>query len=55
MFNKKSLKLGLTGAILFIVVGSFTACSESPTDPINPQYAEGDPVCTIVNGQVVCK
>lgn len=53
MFNRHSLKLGLTGAVLVIIMGSFTACSdEGPTAPITtPQFETG---CTIINGVYVC-
>lgn len=55
MFNRNSLKLGLTGAILFIIMGSFTACSDnSPTEPTGPQHAETAGECWIVNGQWIC-
>ena len=54
MFNRNSLKLGLTGAVLFIIMGSFTACSDQgPTAPVAVQQAEGD-ACTIINGVLVC-
>lgn len=56
MFNRNSLKLGLTGAILFIIMGSFTACSDAgPTEPNGPQYSESGEICTHVNGVLVCK
>jgi hypothetical protein len=53
MFNRNSLKLGLTGAVLFIIMGSFTACSdEGPTAPVTAQH--DDIGCTIINGAIVC-
>jgi hypothetical protein len=54
MFNRHSLKLGLTGAVL-IIMGSFTACSdEGPTAPVvaAPQYDTG---CIVVGGMLVCQ
>ena len=52
MFNRKSLRLGLTGALLFILVGGFTACADvNPTEVAGPQQ-EG--TCTFVNGYWVC-
>ena len=54
MFNRHSLKLGLTGAVLIIIMGSFTACSdEGPTAvATTPQHDSAD--CVIVGGQLVC-
>ncbi|MGQ0815355.1 MAG: hypothetical protein ACT4O1_13005 [Gemmatimonadota bacterium] len=53
MFNKNSLKLGLTGAVLVIIMGSFTACSDGgPTAP-EPQYSSGEN-CTYIGGSIVC-
>jgi hypothetical protein len=31
MITRSQIKLGLTGAIMLIVVGSFTACADLPT------------------------
>jgi hypothetical protein len=54
MFNRNSLKLGLTGAVLVIIMGGFTACSdEGPTAPITAQQ-DNVGNCTIINGVVVC-
>ena len=54
MFNRNSLKLGLTGAVLFIIMGSFTACSDQgPTAPVAAQQTEAG-TCTIINGVWVC-
>jgi hypothetical protein len=54
MFNRHSLKLGLTGALLIIIMGSFTACSdEGPTAPVaTPQLNSG---CIVVGGMLVCQ
>jgi hypothetical protein len=53
MFNRNSLKLGLTGAVLVIIMGSFTACSdEGPTAPVTAQQNEA--TCTIINGVLIC-
>jgi hypothetical protein len=55
MFNRHSLKLGLTGAVLVIIMGSFTACSdEGPTGPSTPQYTDNAGNCVVVNGQLYC-
>jgi hypothetical protein len=52
MFNRESLKLGLTGAILVIIMGSFTACSdEGPTGP-TAQYDTTH--CWLEDGKLVC-
>jgi hypothetical protein len=53
MFNRHSLKLGLTGAVLVIIMGSFTACSdEGPTAVATPQHDYA--TCTLINGVLVC-
>jgi hypothetical protein len=54
MFNRHSLKLGLTGAVLVIIMGSFTACSdEGPTAPASaPQYDTAG--CYLVGNAIVC-
>ena len=55
MFNRNSLNLGLTGAVLVIIMGSFTACSdEGPTGPVTPQYSDNT-TCTIIAGQLICR
>ena len=54
MFNRHSLKLGLTGAVLVIIMGSFTACSdEGPTAVATPQHDTTN--CYYVAGQLVCE
>ncbi|MGQ0563022.1 MAG: hypothetical protein ACT443_14250 [Gemmatimonadota bacterium] len=53
MFNRNSLKLGLTGALFVMILGGFTACSdEGPTAPA-PQYTDSA-TCWVENNQLVC-
>ena len=55
MFNRNSLRLGLTGAVLFILVGGMTACSD--TDPMGVQPVaqfDGTTNCTVINNVIVC-
>jgi hypothetical protein len=54
MFTPKSFRIGLTGALLVIITGAFTACGDSsPTEPTSPQYSGGN--CTVIGGVVVCE
>lgn len=53
MFNRQSLKLGLTGAVLFIIMGSFTACSDEGVTGPTAQY-DGTPACWYEDGKLVC-
>ena len=53
MFNRHSLKLGLTGAVLVIIMGSFTACSdEGPTAVATPQHDTA--ACYLSGGVLIC-
>jgi hypothetical protein len=54
MFNRNSLKLGLTGAVLFIIMGSFTACADGgPTAPtVTAQQDES--ACWYEDGRLIC-
>ena len=52
MFNRNSLKLGLTGAVLVIIMGSFTACSDEGPTSVSAQHNQA--ACTYINGVVYC-
>ena len=52
MFNRNSLKLGLTGAVLVIIMGSFTACSDEAISGPTAQYDET--TCWYEDGRLVC-
>ena len=52
MFNRESLKLGLTGAVLFIIMGSFTACSDE--GPVGPTAQYDTANCWVEGGKLVC-
>jgi hypothetical protein len=52
MFNRQSLKLGLTGAVLFIIMGSFTACSDEGVTGPTAQFDTAE--CWYEAGKLVC-
>lgn len=56
MFNRQSLRLGITGAVLFIILGSLTACSDNnPTEPTEVTARYDHTGCYIdAKGNVVC-
>ena len=55
MFNRNSLRLGLTGAVLFILVGGVSACSDQDPMGVEPvAQFDSTPNCTIVNGVIIC-
>jgi hypothetical protein len=51
MINRSNVKLGISGALLLIIVGAFSACGELPTDP-----DEDPPVneCVWIDGTIHC-
>lgn len=60
MIGKREIKLAVTGAVLFLIVGAVQGCaSDEVTGPtaVRAQYAEGDtikPICQMINGTLVC-
>jgi hypothetical protein len=55
MITRSQIKLGLTGAIMLIVVGSFTACADLPTAASG---GDKDPdrgnECIFIDGLIHC-
>lgn len=49
MITRSNVKLGLTGAILLIIVGSFSACADLPTAAGDPPPDRSDECVRIDN------
>lgn len=58
MVTRANVRLGLTGAILLMIFGSFSACTDSPMGPEVPaaaQQAKADSEeCIFINGILHC-
>jgi hypothetical protein len=50
MIDRSNIKLGISGALLLIIVGAFSACAELPTDPTDPPVNE----CVWIDGTIHC-
>jgi hypothetical protein len=55
---RRSLRIGLSGALLFMFAGLFQACSsQDPTGPVANASAltpSADVTCVWINGQIIC-
>lgn len=61
MVTRSNVRLGLTGAVLLMIFGAFSACTESPLAPETEFEAQAllkvqeDPEeCIFVNGTLHC-
>lgn len=50
MIDRSKIKLGISGALLLIIVGAFSACGELPTDPNKEPVNE----CVWIDGTIHC-
>lgn len=57
MVTRSNVRLGLTGAVLLLIFGAFSACTGSPLAPETEFEAQAlldESECTMVNGTVHC-
>jgi hypothetical protein len=50
MVTRSNVKLGITGALLLIIVGAFSACADSPTSPLSDPGNQ----CIRIDGVIHC-
>jgi hypothetical protein len=48
MIDRSIIKLGISGALLLIIIGVFSACAELPTDPTDKPANE----CVWIDGTI---
>lgn len=53
MVTRSNIKLGLTGAVLLIIIGSFSACADLPT-AANGDSADKADRCVWIDNIVHC-
>lgn len=59
MVTRSNVRLGLTGAVLLMIFGAFSACTESPLAPereteFEAQALADESECIMINGIVHC-
>jgi hypothetical protein len=54
MITRSQIKLGLTGAIMLIVAGSFTACADLPTAADDEKEPDRGNECIFIDGIIHC-
>jgi hypothetical protein len=52
MVTRSNVKLGLTGAVLFIIIGSFSACADLPTAAND--FEDAADRCIRIDGVIYC-
>lgn len=53
MVTRSNVKLGLTGAILLMIFGAFSGCTESSPTGIDDTSPRA-PTCVVIDGVVYC-
>jgi hypothetical protein len=54
MITRSQIKLGLTGAIMLIVAGSFTACADLPTAAGDEKEPDRGSECIRIDNVIHC-
>ena len=67
MIGKREIRMAVTGALLFLAVGSLQACAtdnvagpseriarQATDTPADSTDRDGGPVCTMLNRQIIC-